>query len=99
MATWAGDELDSIAVEGSQFKLRAVRGEPGVPAINFAVFDTRAVFIIVTMNDSLSFSGIGIESREVAAYFDAYFELLYAAADPLEEALVARAKGGWRTHP
>ncbi len=85
--SWAEEQLRISQRDEARFGMKAIRGEAGIPAINFAMFEQRAVFIVLTTKDAMGFPGIGIESEEVAEYFD----LLWYRATPLEEALAELA--------
>lgn len=86
MREWARNQL-SDRKAGAALATRAVNGEKGVPAINLAIFDEQAVFVILTSKDQMSFQGIGISSAKVARYFKGHFEVLWNAAKPIEDVL------------
>ena len=63
------------------FQIRRINGESGVPAINFAVFDKKAVLMAISGATRQQGRGVGIEHPNVCEYFAGYFERLFDNAE------------------
>jgi hypothetical protein len=83
---WAKEQVDPDSDLG-RLRIKAVNGEEGIPNINFAVFDEKRVFVLLTADDANSYRGLGFSNRDVARNFAAYFELLWNAAKDLNIAI------------
>ena len=82
MAAWA-DEL-ALKLDGrDDFQVRKICGEAGVPALNFALFDDKAVLIAISGPTRGAGGGLGVENVEIARYFATYFDRLFLKAEPV----------------
>jgi hypothetical protein len=98
MQAWAF-ELWQLTDSVPNFQVRVVDWSIDAPAINMAIFDERVVFLAVTGEVFERTKGIGIENKEVARYFNSYYEKLWHASRPLEEYLNSLRGGAARPSP
>jgi hypothetical protein len=98
MQAWAS-ELRRLTDQVPNFQVRVVVWSIDAPAINMAIFDERVVFLAVSGEVFERAKGIGIENKEVAHYFNSYYEKLWHASRPLGEYLDSQRSRATRPSP